>query len=133
MTVKLATQPLCRYCGKPIRKRTTIVYVVPKLNQYHRSGSMQRYVEGVANSLADCRRFTNQQITSISYSPLVDAYFEKTGERLVEKFYEWDGESYADPYFCSGSCAQAFGYLMAKGGHCTRTFNEAMRNSEGGR
>lgn len=81
-------RPHCRQCNKPIRKWTDTVYPA----------------KGDCRSKADCQKLTNQSVVSVSY--WVDG--------SVMRFSTWDGESYDDPYFCSGKCAEIFGYRAAK-------------------
>ena len=110
MKYKSATQPKCRWCGRPIKKTTVRVEIREKLNPG--SGvnyQFWRYVEGIAYTKADCAKFSNQQIVSVDYT--IDM---PSGERRVHSFGEWDGESYDDPHFDTGECAKAFGRAVAE-------------------
>lgn len=105
MIFKSATQPLCRCCGKPIRKHTRTVYVREKLSDNEMKQDFWRYVEGVAHKKADLVKFTNYQIVSVSR-----LYNDKS---RIGSFGEWDRESYVDEFFCSGTCAMTFAYAVA--------------------
>jgi hypothetical protein len=98
------TQPLCRCCGKPIRKYVRNVYLVDK-PMLARSG-YSREVVGEARTRADCQKFTNGHVVSTTRS--------YRNRELIGHFGEWDGRSYVDEFFCTGGCAQAFGYYAAK-------------------
>lgn len=93
--------PLCHYCGGPIRKKTETVY----FKEAERPKNKQ-----------EAQRLMNQQIVSVSY-----------WKEHVHKVTTWDGESYVDPYFCNGSHANYFAYVMARAGHCTTKYNEALK------
>lgn len=111
---KSAAQPLCRCCAKPIGKHTILVWVHEKPTAYHRHSTWCRYVYGDLRNKADCQRHTNQQVLSISYTEDTKDGEPIPGTRRVRRFNEWDGETYTHPFFCSGSCAQAFGLLAAQ-------------------
>lgn len=103
-------RPLCVCCGKPIPKRTDLVWVRdPDSIQ----GGVQPHVAGPLYSKADCQRLSNHQVASVSYMP-------RHGERRVSHFTVWNGESYVDEFFCKGSCANRFAYVMARAGRCTK-------------
>lgn len=114
------TQPYCRVCGKPIRKRTTMVYVVPERTEYTRDGSLIRYVVGSANSKADCAKLTNQTVTAI----------KKNEDGSVHAFYEWDGERYVDEFFCTGTCARYLAYAAAHQGFSTEKWRKRQKQKE---
>lgn len=116
-------QPLCRHCGKPIAKHTESVYV-----RDPQGGSpFSRAIEGPLYSKAECQERTNKQVISLRYYQKYDYETDsRVGPRYVTSFNTWDGESYVDGSFCSGTCATKFAYLMARHGHCTKAYNEAM-------
>ncbi len=111
--------PLCRYCGKPIAKRTDLHWVrdADSMTQ----GGVTKYVLGPLYSKTDCQRHVNQQVVSVSYMP-------RKGERRVVSFTTWDGESYVDRYFHNGTCARDFAYLIAhaRPDLSTSAYNEAV-------
>lgn len=113
-------RPLCHCCGKPIPKRTELVWVRdPDSVQ----GGVSKHVSGPLHSKTDCQRHVNQQVVSVSYMP-------RNGERRVSHFTTWDGESYVDEFFCKGSCATQFAYVMARAGRCTNFYNEAIAKQQ---
>lgn len=98
MTFQSATQPLCRYCGKPIRKVTrTVVFDQPQ--------AFERGVEGMRperpTSREEAQRYVNGRITSVSWSPY--------NGRHISTVNTWDGESYGDAHFCTLQCAASMG------------------------
>ena len=111
-------QPLCRCCGNPIRKHTETVQ--PK---------------EVLKNKADCQRVSNYQVVSVSYR---DVWSDDpdTGERVRSRgtvfcFTTWDGITYEDEFFCTGSCAQRFGRFAAKHADvCTVAYVDALREQE---
>ncbi len=110
-------RPLCHCCGKPIPKRTDLHWVrdADSLTE----GGTLKYVLGPLYSKADCQRNANQEVVSVSYMSRKD-------ERRVASFTTWDGESYVDEFFCKGTCATQFAYVMARAGRCTNLYNEAV-------
>jgi hypothetical protein len=114
VTFKSKTQPLCRCCGKQIRKDTVLVHFKQEPSQYdYNSNRIQHaYVRDRLwpRTLKQAQTFVNQQIISISYN----RPNEKRQHSEVSKVHVWDGESYVDPFFCSGSCASRFAYAIAK-------------------
>lgn len=113
--------PLCRYCGQPIPKRTQHIWV--RDADRLMDGGPTKYVLGPLYTKADCQRHSNHQVVSVSYR--TPGAPPDGGRRRVSHFTVWDGESYADEFFCKGACAQLFGRLMARGGHCTTLYTEA--------
>jgi ribosomal protein L24E len=115
MAVHKSLEPVfCRYCGKMLRKWTVTVYVRDEPTKYDHAHGYCRYVyppQKLKNK-ADCQKFTNQQVVSVSYS-----YPTQDGDRIpgaayVQSFNEWDGESWDDPYFCGAKCAQGLAYAI---------------------
>jgi hypothetical protein len=107
--------PLCRHCGGRIAKAV-------RTHPIAEGGAATK--DTGLHSKADCQRITNSEITSISYFTETKNG-EPTGHRWIVAFNTWDGSSYVDDFFCSGSHAQAFGRLMAKQGHRTRAYDLA--------
>lgn len=101
---KSLTQPLCRCCGKPIRKWTD--------NHYASDG------HHVWHTKAEVERASNERVVSVSYEtvpPNEIGYLSwalkrgaQAGERIIYRYSTWDGESYMDDLFCSGTCAERF-------------------------
>jgi hypothetical protein len=105
MTHKSKIQPYCRMCGKAIKKRTGIVNLQhpESVTLLHMGGEFWRHVAGNATTKAECQRYTNHKVVSISRRP----------DGSIRSFSEWDGESYVDPFFCNGSCCKDYAYMMA--------------------
>lgn len=122
MTFKSPTQPLCRYCGKPIAKRTTRV----------RIDFDQR---AAITSKADAQRLTNLQVTSLNYeqggSDTIGSARKRKSmgiARRLSSYSTWDRETYEDEFFCNGLHAQAFGRLICKKGYfvTTTAYSDAL-------
>jgi hypothetical protein len=135
MPFKSAEQPLCRWCAKPIRKSTVTVYVkqTPSVNDKpHLGFSRYAYADKMPATKQECQRLTNLHVVSVKrYQPVVNTglnYGEKTGDSYIDQFGEWDGESYADPFFCSSACAQQMGYAACeKHSICTKRYQDAIK------
>lgn len=117
MAFKSAERPLCRWCAKPIRKHTITVYVKQKPSEYDKPNlgfSRYAYTDKMPATKQECQRLTNLRIASVKrHQPIIGTglnYDEKAGASYIDQFTEWDGESYADGFFCSGPCAQRMGY-----------------------
>lgn len=103
MPFKSDTQPLCRFCGKPIAKRTIRHYFGKRPDYCRRSDWSVDHVEQPA-TMADAQRLINEQIVSV----------RRDRRRMISDVGAWDGESYVDEFFCKGECARRFGYAMAR-------------------
>lgn len=117
MSVKLKKQPYCRWCGKPIAKRTT-------------NHCLWKFGTGVDYNnpvtLDDCRKKTNEQVVSVKYSYYTDEEGNTSKTmRSVYSYNTWDGESYVDEYFCNGQHARNLGYAAAAKGWNTHNYREA--------
>lgn len=108
MDFKSSTRPKCVCCGGPIAKRTWTHWF--RLAE-HRGDPIDRthVVEKYPTTRAECQAFVNEQVVSIRRYPDGDA---RLGS--VHCFSTWDGESYVDEFFCTGTCAQSYGYKMAR-------------------
>lgn len=119
---KSKTQPLCRCCGKAIKKRT-VAFIVdkhpPGPNVHHTNSEFWRHVysDPLPKTKADCQRLTNLEVVSLR---------KHNGD--VVHFGAWDGESYDDEFFCTGGCAQRWGYVMAElyPNRVSKSYNEAL-------
>lgn len=120
-------RPLCRYCGQPIPKRTS--YVTFGVAPYEEEKGRGR-VDRPATK-ADAQRLVNGEITSVRWSevarvddegpPPTFGFAQGTQytrqvdvPRYISQATYWDGESFVDPYFCKGLCAQRYGYFAMK-------------------
>jgi hypothetical protein len=103
---KLPHQPYCRNCARPIRKSTEVVYFGRSANET----ISQRRPEK-PRSIAEVRALFNEQVVSVGWE------HRRHSLGYIDKAYLWDGESYVDEFFCTGACAQAFGYIMARRGY----------------
>lgn len=114
--VKLPVQPLCRCCGNPIGKYTCKVLLREKregdTQTYHDSTAYEFMrtleVEKLPINREEAQRLTNRQIVSLSYWPKTE-----DKPRRLSGFSEWDGETYADEFFCKNDCAIRFARLCA--------------------
>lgn len=118
MKYRSETQPLCRGCGKPIPKWTDHVWVRNPDSIQNRATS--RHVMGPLHSRDDCQRLVNERVVSVRYWGAGD-------NRHVSYFSVWDGESWADEFFCGGPCRDRLAYGAARAGQVMPEYNEAMR------
>lgn len=143
MAFKSPTQPLCRYCGRAIRKRTELVRFGRAPCEVENSrGSAER----PANR-AEAQRYVNGQVVAVRYSTAAHedaergsdgatwsrscgattAYRNVTVARYVDEASVWDGESYEDEFFCTGEHAKLFGYACAMEGSLSmKAWREAV-------
>ena len=118
---KSPTQPLCRYCGKAIRKWTKTVYFghdTPRDD-----GHTATRIE-TPRDKAEVERLVNGRVTSVRRAG--PYWAEQVGHDYVASAGVWDGESYHDDLFCTVSCGEGLGRLMAKEGRCTTAYNAAL-------
>jgi hypothetical protein len=117
--------PLCRYCGKPIGKRTLALmcYATPPNTTYidrysgqERPIAVPRHVVGVFKTKADLQRVVNEAVVSI----------RKNDDGTIREASTWDGQSYVSEYFCNGKHATLFAYLMAANGQQTNAYANAV-------
>ena len=109
------TRPLCRCCGKSNGKWTETHFVRdPHTTTPIRPGE----IVGDLRSKADCQRHANTAVVSVRY----------WHDGRVSHFSTWDGESWVDPFFCGGPCRDRFAYVMARAGHCTKAYNDALQS-----
>lgn len=99
------TAPLCRWCGKPIAKRTVSHWFGQ--GSQEGSGYWINHAER-PKTVDEAQRFVNGQIVSVRRR----GYGGAAGE--ISSVGVWDGESYRDDDFHADTCARAFGYAMAE-------------------
>jgi len=120
------SRPLCRNCGKPIAKKTVTVYFITAAAMAERAGrstyAWERYVVGDPRTRAEVARLVNDQVTSVKRGAVRNG---KMDHEIISRANVWDGESYADPFFCTGTCAQGFGYMVARNFPTIRTVDYA--------
>lgn len=117
--------PLCRYCASPIPKRTLRLWchaVPPRTTTTdHYTGKVidihvPRHVVGVFKTKAELQRVVNEAVVAI----------RKRADGTIEFASTWDGQSYADDYFCSGKHATLFAHVMAAAGQQTVAYANAV-------
>ncbi len=128
MIFKSDQQPLCRSCGKPIARYTEVRYVWDRQPKFN-TDSIIVVPEGL-HSKADCQRYSNKIVTAVGYSYDTDVNYERTGSRRVDKFYEWDGESYQDEFFCTNACAHDFARMAARSGTRSQAYVNALNRQQ---
>lgn len=94
--------PLCRYCGRTIKKRTEDVYF--NSDRFHGGFGLRRPERPVTRE--EAQKYSNKKIIAIRFD-------EDRDGRCVSRVTLWDEESFADPYFCKNGCAENFGRMMA--------------------
>jgi hypothetical protein len=104
--------PLCRFCGKPIPKKTICVtFVYPgRMPKTTLIGKYERFIEVVEmpRGMADVKRHVHDlEVLTVRDHP--------SGEGTGIAF-GWDGVSYRDLYFCNPTHAREFGYACAMSG-----------------
>jgi hypothetical protein len=105
-------RPLCRYCGKPLPKRTTSRYLSKDQPAWNRE---------------DCQHMTNEKVITVRYG--LPGYTNR-----VRMFTTWDERSYESVYgqgfFCTLRCASNFAGVFARLGHGTSAYYEALEKQE---
>lgn len=99
--------PLCRYCGKPIGKRTkTIMFGCVEQESLDSEWLAFRYEK--PRSREEVQRLVNQSLVSVRHVR------DPEGDRHIHQASVWDGVSYKDDYFCSSDHAQDFAYAVVR-------------------
>lgn len=116
----MTARRLCRHCAKPIRPLTCSVYCREEARDTDRTTAYSRWVYGTFRTGTDCQRVTNDKVVSIRR--------HHADPSLIARFTTWDGTSYQTTggFFCSSTCAIAFAQLMARQGHATQAYVEAV-------
>lgn len=121
----MKTQPLCRYCGGPIRKWTKTVWLrVPKPGDVA-PGYIE--VEALPQTKAEVQKLTNAKVMSVCRATRFDSATDKAVDIGINRFTTWDGETYVDDFFCSGIHARWFAEVFARAGHCTTSYADAVK------
>lgn len=137
-------RPLCRYCGKPIAKRTDYVYFgcAPheaendpsrRVEQPHTRAEAQRLVnmEIIAVRWGTTARETGGTDMTVIMGTQIGSGRPMSRTKKVPRFIErvsvWDGESYADQFFCGTDHAARFGYACAhEGSLSVKAYRDAL-------
>lgn len=130
MTDKLP--PLCRYCGKPIAKKTRTVIFNDGLHRAWADSGHWTYREERPRSKDEAQRLLNQQIVSVRWSRGEDYAAKQAGFDFISQATTWDGESYVDSYFCNGAHAKDFAYAAARGGYAMPDYIDAKGEQKRG-
>jgi hypothetical protein len=110
----MAGQPYCRYCGKPIPKRTHTVYFVASEEEKSRHSAWATWYSYVVGSPIDkqeAQLLTNGKIVSIKRGQSINGRIDRN---VIGTVTTWDGETYQDKFFCKGSHAQDFAYAVLR-------------------
>lgn len=139
MTFKSPTQPLCRTCGKAIRKRTKDIRVhltepaSPDMTSEWTDGKWRqvpaRMITGRFETKAAIQRTVNETVVAIRFN-YVTENGDPTGEKYIDRISVWDGESYQDEFFCNGEHAKDFAYMCASSPKltiCSVAWQDAVR------
>jgi hypothetical protein len=97
---KSKTPPHCCNCGTPIAKVTRMI-------MFGGSNYRDERFDGKPKTRAEAQKYTNGVITS---------HRRSTGEAggYISSINVWDGESYADEFFCTNRCAIDFARHFAR-------------------
>lgn len=122
--------PLCRFCGTPIRKLTETHWIRSKPPE---GIDTREYTIGEFRSKAELQKVTNHRVVSVSYYEDTEYYrgYGKAG--LIWKYSTWDGETYVDPYFCTGDHAKRFAYACCDNGgkgYGMPAYTDALKRQE---
>jgi hypothetical protein len=121
-----ATQPFCRWCGKPLKKAARDVHILPMdtgaTDAAMRATEYSRYIKTGTppKTRVECQALTNLHVVSVSRS---------RGGKTISRFGEWDGESYEASwdYFCTSTCAAALGRAAVRDRDiCGPAYNKAV-------
>lgn len=120
--IKSKAKPLCRWCGRPLRVRTTCAFVVNRPGDFGEDDDIMRHVQGPVADRAAAQRLTNDRVVAVRYR-------RPDHEGGLSTFTTWDGESYRSVHglFCKNDCAMAMGrYAVEKCGVRSDRYLEAL-------
>lgn len=124
MTFKSETQPLCRYCGGKIKKVTQTRFLFQ--SEWQARIDPDFVPRKFNRAEAECiYPKTREEAQRLFNHPIVHVTYAHPKERGIEKVSVWDGESYEDEFFCSGTHARWFANAMALQGWATKEYNDA--------
>lgn len=125
---KAKLPPLCRYCGKPIRKRTEWIEVFKTAPRTH----TPEMVYGSPGTPDQFKQVPTGKMTPIHVpkhvvaNPLPQTMEQaqklvnlkvltvRRSDEGIDKLSVWDGETYVDQFFCTGEHAQKYAYAMVR-------------------
>ena len=120
MPFKSPTVPLCRTCGKPLKKWTTTV----RFGDRFRMSGDDKFKDVFPKTKDEAQRYINDGKIVLTKYMLKDSRPE--GEQslsnrrdfLVKDYIRevsiWDGESYRDGFFCNNEHAMEYAYTMVR-------------------
>lgn len=114
----------CRYCGRSLPKRTVSHYFGQP------SQSKSRYYVNHPErprSKAEVQQLVKGQVVSVRWARGEQYGAKQAGFDFITRASTWDGESYADKYFCSKTHASEFGYVTARDGLSTQAYKIAVQ------
>lgn len=117
--------PLCRHCGKPIRKKTETIFFTQK----DKGLSYGVQVETLPQTKAEAQKYTNAQIVSVRRSKKMNWATGEKEDQGISWVSTWDGESYVDDFFCNDDHAKRFGYVFARAGYQTKAYAAAVEKA----
>jgi hypothetical protein len=125
-------RPLCRYCGKPIPKRTTTVWFEETQEDVDRkapTATFYRYLVGSPMTKEDAQSLVNETIVHITRGAFRNGRFDKA---YIGRASTWDGTSYTDDHFCKRECAEDFGHIVARDRPelATAAYNAALKKQK---
>jgi hypothetical protein len=123
----MTDRPLCRYCGKPIRKRTGRIFFGASQDQVDRGSSIGSwtYRAEKPRTKEEAQRLSNHEIVSAKWSRGDSYWAKEAGFDHIIEAGTWDGVSYEDPFFCNGEHAKRFAYAAARAGHAMPAYIDA--------
>lgn len=117
----------CRYCGKPIPKRTrTVHFGATEFQLANSATSYSSYNTARPTSKAEAQRLVNQQVVSVRWARGEDYGARQAGFDHITQVTTWDGESYENPFFCNGTHAHAFAAAAVRAGYTMKAYDDAV-------
>jgi len=109
------TAPRCRWCGRPLRKRTRKTNVHVRRPDFTRTLSNGQFwrdieVDEPLRTIEDAQRVTDRPIVHVKM------FAELDGSKSIAWIHDWDGTSYETRYdfFCTNNCAAQMGRSAAR-------------------
>ena len=124
------TAPLCRFCGKPIAKRTERRWFTTDPASMIFGRETKILVEKLPATKEEAQCYFNAaEVVSIQRAHRWNED-EVQVDAGIASVTIWDRSSYVDQFFCTGEHAQRFGYVCAREGRCTSSYNKATKARE---